>query len=121
MANIAKLEAVLGQIKAHPEQHNQKFWAKKTECGTSYCFAGWAVVLEGGYEIDLASRGPDGVKFAVTSSGRTRHICGIAKDILGLNMTDAMTLFHQANTVDDLERMVKNLANDLPILDGVDD
>lgn len=40
--------AVLDQIDAHPESWDQLTW----DCGTTACFAGWAVRLSGGSSVD---------------------------------------------------------------------
>lgn len=42
--NAALAYAVLDQIDAHPDSWNQEIW----DCGTTACFAGWAVRLSGG-------------------------------------------------------------------------
>lgn len=57
MADIDRLEAVLGEIIAHPETHEQRMWATKTECGTSYCFAGHAVSMFAGEEWEWSWTG----------------------------------------------------------------
>jgi len=36
---------VLAQLRAHPETWDQESW--HSECGTTHCCAGWAVVLAG--------------------------------------------------------------------------
>lgn len=120
MANIEKLEAVLNQIKAHPESHNQEVWAEKTECGTAYCMAGWAVALAG-YEFDWHSDGTTSSVITERTATSTHYelIEEVATVVLGLDFCDAVELFHSLNTVDDLELMVKNLSNGEPIRDGV--
>jgi hypothetical protein len=120
MANIEKLEAVLDHIKMHPESHNQEVWAEKTECGTAYCMAGWAVALAG-YEFCWRSDGT--TSSVITERTATSTHCELIEEIatavLGLDFRDADDLFHSLNTVDDLELMVKNLSNGEPIRDGV--
>jgi hypothetical protein len=113
MANIEKLEAVLGQIKAHPEQHNQREWAERNECGTSYCLAGWAVVLEG-HEI-LWDEVAEGVYCALDENGNIDSIKRLAGRILDLSPYQRAQIFYRYNTVDDIELMTKNLANGNPI------
>lgn len=56
------LERCLTQIVEHPETWNQQAWGQaerpkhETECGTTHCLAGWAMVLSGEYatEVDYA-------------------------------------------------------------------
>jgi hypothetical protein len=114
MANIPKCEAVLDHITMNPESHDQTKWAVRTECGTAGCFAGWAVMLDGGWELDWF----DGnfVGQHTSFAKRTGHWAGdliheAAREILELTPQEANVLFYAGNTIDDLGRMVKNLAN----------
>jgi hypothetical protein len=50
MANVDLLYKVLDHIRENRDQHDQSSWARKTDCGSSFCFAGWTVQLSG-YEI----------------------------------------------------------------------
>lgn len=131
MANIAKLEEVLDYIRTHPEQHNQDWWAQRTACGTAQCFAGWAVVLDG-YRIawwddstmaeccvvpDTHPHALDallvtGTEEPLASGEALAAICPLAEDILGLTREQSNELFSAANTIDDLERIVKDIANE---------
>ncbi|MFC5799147.1 hypothetical protein [Streptomyces formicae] len=45
--NVDLMLAVREQITSHPETHRQVMWGRRTECGTTYCIAGWAAVLSG--------------------------------------------------------------------------
>ena len=45
--NVDLMLAVREQITSHPETHYQGDWARRTECGTTLCIAGWACVLSG--------------------------------------------------------------------------
>lgn len=45
--NLHLLTRVRDHIRAHPEQHDQFYWVRKSECGTTGCIAGWAVLLNG--------------------------------------------------------------------------
>lgn len=40
-------DQVLAQIEAHPETWDQTDWRTQRDCGTAYCFAGWAVEMSG--------------------------------------------------------------------------
>ncbi|MEU6674817.1 hypothetical protein [Streptomyces sp. NPDC046925] len=43
--NTDLLIEIREQITAHPETHDQLSWGRKSDCGTTYCIAGWAAVL----------------------------------------------------------------------------
>lgn len=43
--NTELLKKTLAHIEAHPSEWTQERWITKTDCGTSYCFAGWALTL----------------------------------------------------------------------------
>lgn len=114
MPNIAKLEAVLDQIRMHPETHNQVYWGKKkTGCHTAYCFAGWTCVLEGYTDFDweLWRHTPVELAECVKVDGAYRTIGAFAAEILGLSSNYANVLFSGTNTFDELELMVKNISN----------
>lgn len=127
MADVAKCEAVLDHIRMNPETHEQRYWGAKKECGTAYCFAGWTCVLNGNADFewksgkifgcDDANEYADEVAFGDT----TISVRGLAKILLDLTWQEADTLFAAENTVDDLEIMVKNLANGDPITKNVPD
>ena len=85
----------LAAIEANPDRWNQKHWIIETDCGTAFCFAGWAAALHNG-----------------TEPGHTDPIRGIAENALGLggdHLTYAASaLFHSANTLDDLRGIVND-------------
>jgi hypothetical protein len=116
MADVAKLEAVLDYIRMHPEEHHQDYWARRTDRGTTLCFAGTAVVLAG-YQLDW-TYGPDTTERCVTSAGgplslaRAAFISVVAARELGLTPEQAAALFSPADNLDDLERIVKDIANE---------
>ena len=43
--NTELAERVIGQIEAHPEEWDQRYWRVRRDCGTTFCFAGWAIQL----------------------------------------------------------------------------
>lgn len=45
MPNIELLNKALHFIEENPDEWKQDRWATVTDCGTSYCFAGWALTL----------------------------------------------------------------------------
>lgn len=40
-------QAVLDQIRMHPETHDQTIFHASTQCGTTHCVAGWAEKVHG--------------------------------------------------------------------------
>lgn len=47
MPDVERMRRTLAHIEANQGLWNQNKWAEDTACGTTYCYAGWAVVLEG--------------------------------------------------------------------------
>lgn len=98
----ARLQDVLEWVEAHPERHNQRVWAKRTECGTAACLAGWTVMFAG-IEINWE---PDGCWEAGThfiyDTVDGVFISDAAAHLLGLDEHVAKRLFDEDNTVRDL-------------------
>lgn len=129
MANVAKLEAVLDYIRAHPEEHDQYMWAQKYEdfdlpggCGTTLCFAGTAVVLNGHQIVwnddcriaELCTVPPDfaSVLYDSRPGPGQGFIDEVAQRILDLDDDQARRLFINSETFDDVERVVKDIINE---------
>lgn len=112
--NVELANLVLKEIKAHPDEWEQNSWAYRNECGTAYCFAGWAVkiarpdavfqwrndshVLGVGHASTVEVGGD---RFPVTLP-----IQDFAQQLLELNSLQATVLFAGGNHLDDLERIV---------------
>jgi hypothetical protein len=115
MANIPELERVLQYIKDHPEEHDQHSWAHRgPSCGTTMCFAGTAVQLSGKYQLEWSAT--EGAAYARANNatdarGRSWFIPDAAEELLGLTARESHALFLAATNIDELELMVKNLAN----------
>jgi hypothetical protein len=117
MANIQKCEAVLAHITMNPESHDQTSWASMAECCTACCFAGWAAVLNG-WRLSWENEGHQMGRYTswvVRPGGDLELISEVAREVLELTPRESGVLFHGANTLTDLEQMVKNLANGDPI------
>lgn len=113
MANLDRLKLLRETVIANPDRWEQRNWAKKTECGTTLCFAGWAATLKGeelfwGFpetmQEDIQYYG-----FVITgtlANGRT--ISGVAKEWLGLDYDQADKLFYsdQFNGLDHLNELI---------------
>lgn len=124
MANIQKLEAVLDFIRAHPEQHDQAMWGRRTSCGTTMCFAGTATHLAGHqllWDTENLGLGDDTATCAVPLdhplSGQygkyagTALISAVAAYELELDSETGYDLFHTRHTLESLEELVKDIAN----------
>ncbi len=115
--NVELLDRVLDHIRMNPEQHDQRYWAQQEGCNTSYCFAGWTVILEGGKAVeyvhkpDLSVAGVDG--FCDSDGERIYDVAEWAAFRLGLGFRTASDLFDGYNTFEDIERIVKDLKNNV--------
>lgn len=118
MPNIPLLLQTMAHIEAHPKQWNQGSWIREdSDCGTAYCFAGWAAVLSGAkFAKDVASNDfrscvipPD--------DAEPVDVADYAADLLGVEPYEAdraeednyVHLFHAANDLDDLRQIVNEL------------
>lgn len=131
--NKRLLRKTLAVIEAHPEHWDQESYASKNECGTTACFAGWAVVLSG-YKL-LYRHGSPSFGHGRTLSevvarpedamlgGRLMHFRGglyrgvvsipaVARRLLGLDCDQAYSLFQGNNLMDDLRAKVAHLCSD---------
>lgn len=130
--NVALLRQTLAHIEAHPETWYQATWRNpNAECGTSYCFAGWAATLSGAQwdknSNDVAvSSLPQAVREEWSDYNEDVgdgwiHISDAAAQLLGLlqrHQEDGYTsysapaaddLFDPDNDLDDLRRIVAEL------------
>jgi hypothetical protein len=85
--NWPLLWKVYDHIVAHPEEWNQSFYANRTSCGTTFCFAGHAVnmvheVTWPEHAFPLINNGPPG-----------RIIPNVAAEELGLTSSETTELF----------------------------
>ena len=71
--NIPLARQVLQHLIAHPEQHDQSHWGKRTKCGTVACIAGTTLLLSG-----------EPVKFDRHGNIANPNIPGRAAELLGV-------------------------------------
>jgi hypothetical protein len=140
MANVTELERVWDWIQAHPESHDPRAWAHSTNrknqapdpypirgsqpvCGTSLCFAGATVALNGyglgwhrGDLLGALTRGAGWRAYDafedLPQAGRFRRsyeIDELAVDILELDSYDACDLFDASNTLADIRRIINEI------------
>lgn len=132
--NVELLRRTLDYIKTHPNEWDQDRWVTKTDCGTSYCFAGWALALSGltihaeqfdepAVEVGPLNKAlPEEYRY---SPGPWPHISvrHAAERLLGLSesylradddelYSAADVLFHPDNSLDDLREYVAELCGD---------
>ena len=124
MVNTEMFQQVFDAIAAEPERHRQVYWATRTpSCGTAFCFAGWAVHLNGDtikWETRMGSDGGmiEEASKCVTTDGRVMGISERANEVLGIDSAwmddlgvdpaDSTTgyLYSATATLDELQEMV---------------
>jgi hypothetical protein len=114
MINTELLRLTLKHIEETPELWVQREWATPTECGTAYCFAGWAAVLSGATFTTSWNVIPPG-------TDQPRDVDYYAAEILGIEHTRGpsccarcgndgeIPLFEAHNTLGDLREIVARL------------
>lgn len=114
--NTALARRVLEHIEAHPEQWNQRRWAVRSECGTSFCFAGHAVHLTHpdalylfGLDLLDGDERNHAVKVLIPGRPGPEYVRDVAVQLLGLSDYDARLLFHASNTLEHLHGYVDQL------------
>lgn len=92
--NVDLMLAVREQITSHPETHDQRDWARRGECGTVCCIAGWAAVLAG-EELAWDQEGRYGTDHVARCDrdGEALPIGVVARDLLGLSVGESAALF----------------------------
>lgn len=113
----------LDHIDAHPEQWRQDRWIGKSDCGTVGCFAGWTVLLSGAEPIEFDPFWRDG-KFTFTSQvqfgDEELFVSELAERLLHADRypdgvaEDGRDLFDEANTREDLGRLVEEIFGPRP-------
>lgn len=119
MVNVDLLTQAMAAIKANPSQWDQSDWYMHTakdgsrwwpgdystpeeatadHCGTSYCLAGWAAVLSG-------HKPPSEGLWYIDD----KHVDVWAKDELGISSEKSDVLFHEDNTLEELDLLVAAL------------
>lgn len=132
-AHVAALRSTLEYVLAHPDEHDQEVWGTAYDlsdpgerdvapaCGTSYCFAGHAVVTiarahpiwDDSYVDEAGRTRPCGDLVEVVPAGHDPadedarvHVVDHASDVLGLNPAERLLLFAAHNTLTDLAELI---------------
>jgi hypothetical protein len=115
MPNIELLKRVRAQITEHPETHNQRVWAKRTECGTTACVAGWAVLLAHPDAELTALDCFNGMSCGVLlSDGTERAFNMYGAELLGLTPDQRYWLFDEERTTPEVLGGLDDLINGEP-------
>lgn len=81
--NSDLLHEIADRIEAEPEHYDQDYYSMATDCGTSYCVAGWAIVLA---KPEMLVNGR--IRFHFSASPHD-----IAAKLLGIDGDEAHRLF----------------------------
>lgn len=117
MANATKIREVLDHIVDHPEQWYQSLYAVQMACGTAYCAAGLAVILNGHkvqWYTDVVEVGASTseVVFKDDAPYSIRDIHELAQEELELTEEEADLFFDQDNSLDNLWDLANQFTND---------
>jgi hypothetical protein len=103
---------VLDQIDAEPERWYQGSWVRG--CGTSYCFAGWALALTDHTLRDYEADGCRRMELDGQTETYSDTVSLAAAHELGLNHWVAEGLFEPDHTREDLGRLVTEIFGPRP-------
>lgn len=108
--NVALLRKTLEHITAHPKEWDQGAWAVRASsgrrsCGTAYCLAGTALVLDG-HRIKWEAGQRES---AYLTDGR--YIADAARELLGLDEHEAAELFSGDNSLRHLWECASHLTD----------
>ena len=76
-------------------------------CGTAMCFAGWAVCMDDPKARLLILRGSYEADEVLLGDGQVMDISKRAQEVLGLHREEADRLFSGGNTLDEIERTLR--------------
>jgi hypothetical protein len=106
----------LAHIEAHPDEHDQSMFARRTPCGTTYCFAGHAVLLgDPDAQFYWVGYGYPGVEVSDHLDGPTMnrtghvHIEEYAAHLLGLDGDEINDLFFEFGPLDVVRQRVEDI------------
>lgn len=117
MPNAELAYRVLDHIDAHPESWDQNIWvARRPECGTAACFAGWACLLSGDQPAGPLDADNEVERVNVIWLGST-YIPHRAGALLGIEVEGGEhPLFEYTNTREDLGELVEEIFGPRPAL-----
>lgn len=107
-----RAQVIYDHLLAHPEEHNQRFYGKKTSCGTSMCIAGNAIIA---FRPDLVrweeSHG-DALILSEWLQDEGKDIHEVAGDLLGLDGFEQSNLFFDFDNESALKKLARVAAGE---------
>jgi hypothetical protein len=92
---------------------NQDAWMMNTECGTTYCIAGYVVAQSPLFEpTTVKDRQSSWAELRRTDTGQRVPWSTAAAELLGLTRDDADDLFEADNSIEDVRRIAEEIAED---------
>lgn len=97
---------VRNHIGDNRDQWDQQCWSESTACGTTFCFAGFAVIASGG-EMVYRDCGIAGT--CVDANGVDQVIETYAAELLGLDEDQACRLFFSPTDIHYLDAIIADI------------
>lgn len=107
--DVERLRRLLEHLTANPREHDQTMWGQRFHddlggaCRTSYCAAGWAVVLDGRCTIkwrtDPYMKTFDSAAHAIDQNGEMHTIRNLACNLLGFSYDQGSRFFDSTNSL----------------------
>lgn len=94
MINEGLLKLAVKRIEADPEFWNQDYFGRVSECGTTFCLAGHALMVTGKCETFKISSSGD---LGFTIDGDRINAGVVAAELLGLDSKQAAMLFYMGD------------------------
>lgn len=98
---VERLRLTLARIESHPDNWNQE----DEHCGTSHCFAGHAELLARGLPPDMSELG---LYQSIGFDRRSARV--VCEQWCGLSDDEIKRLYRTTNTLEDLRRIVAEIA-----------
>jgi len=117
MVNFVLADAVMNAIEANPAQHDQAWWAEKTPCGTTMCFAGWTVTVAGAKLV--WSKDQESTSLCIDSEGKEHYIEVYAEGLLELSPAESLKLFYSCDNFEELREALEEMKEASAELVGV--
>jgi hypothetical protein len=105
-----------------PEGHDQVYYGKVTDCGTTACLAGHAMLLSG-YTLRRGRRAGSSAEFLRPNGSVVDYEFWEAWRLLGLTYGEASHVFHCLNNseaIDRLEGLIKKYENGRDLMENLD-
>lgn len=115
MADSVRLTTVLEFIRQHPEQHEQMFFRRTNDCGTTMCFAGHTIAIyapEGTeWKMNLPADDKGGTcGWIVTTPDGVEHDSSVlAAELLDLDPDESDALFYNMGDAEALAEIVDDI------------